>query len=240
MSTSEKPFVIVDAGNTSIKVAQVKNSRIKRVQRFGHISEAISSIPGADIVCASVLSEDFQQIVSENGGSLHQITYQSLLPFKSAYRSMKTIGIDRLCNVAGALKSFKGKNCLIIDIGTCIKFDLISESNVYLGGSISPGIDLRYKALNEHTSQLPLLDLKLNAPIIGEDTKGSMHSGVINGLLHEIEGMISRYEKDFEDLKILITGGDASYFDFPQKSNIFANKNLTLEGIVEIYEINAF
>jgi type III pantothenate kinase len=85
-----------------------------------------------------------------------------------------------------------------------------------------------------------LLDLKLNAPIIGEDTKGSMHSGVINGLLHEIEGMISRYEKDFEDLKILITGGDASYFDFPQKSNIFANKNLTLEGIVEIYEINAF
>ena len=76
--------------------------------------------------------------------------------------------------------------------------------------------------------------------IIGGDTNKSMHSGVINGIQHEIQGMIMRYEKDFGDIKILITGGDASYFEFPQKSNIFANKNLTLDGIVEIYEINAF
>jgi type III pantothenate kinase len=153
---------------------------------------------------------------------------------------METIGIDRLCNVAGAMKTFESEHCLIVDIGTCIKFDFISAKNVYLGGSISPGINLRYRALHEYTSKLPLIDSKANASIIGDSTASSIHSGVINGIMHEIQGIILRYEKDFGQLKILITGGDASYFEFPQKSNIFANKNLTLEGIVEIYEINAF
>ncbi len=239
MSTSEKPFVIVDAGNTSIKVAQVKNSQIQSVKRFDDISDALGSISDTVVVCASVLNENFKQLVIDKGGQFHQVTHQSALPFESAYSSMETIGIDRLCNVAGAMKTFESEHCLIVDIGTCIKFDFISAKNVYLGGSISPGINLRYKALHEFTSKLPLIDSKANASIIGDSTASSIHSGVINGIMHEIQGMILRYEKDFGQLKILITGGDASYFEFPQKSNIFANKNLTLEGIVEIYEINA-
>ena len=239
MSTSEKPFVIIDAGNTSIKVAHVNNGQIQSVNRYPKLADALGSISDADIVCASVINENFKQLFFERAISFHQITHQSLLPFKSAYRSMETIGIDRLCNIAGALKSFKSHNCLVIDIGTCIKFDFISANNIYLGGSISPGIDVRYKSLHEHTSKLPLIASKVNTPIIGDNTKRAIHSGVINGMQYEIQGMILRYEKDFSDLKILITGGDASYFDFPQKSNIFANKNLTLEGIAEIYEINA-
>ena len=239
MTSSEKPFVIVDAGNTSVKVALVKNSQILSVHRFAQVSDALSTISDADVVCASVLNENFRQFFIERGTSFYQITHQSTLPFKSAYGSMETIGVDRLCNMAAAFKLFGSQNCLVVDIGTCIKFDFISENNVYLGGSIAPGIELRYKALYEHTSQLPMLDFKSAVSIIGEDTNKSMHSGVINGIQHEIQGMIMRYEKDFGDLKILITGGDASYFEFPQKSNIFANKNLTLEGIVEIYEINA-
>ena len=240
MTSSEKPFVIVDAGNTSVKVAHVKNSQILSVHRFAQVSDALTTISDADVVCASVLNENFRQFFIERGVSFYQITHQSTLPFKSAYGSMETIGVDRLCNMAAAFKLFGSQNCLVVDIGTCIKFDFISENNVYLGGSIAPGIELRYKALYEHTSQLPMLDFKSAVSIIGEDTNKSMHSGVINGIQHEIQGMIMRYEKDFGDIKILITGGDASYFEFPQKSNIFANKNLTLEGIVEIYEINAF
>ena len=240
MTSSEKPFVIVDAGNTSVKVALVKNSQILSVHRFAQVSDALSTISDADVVCASVLNENFRQFFIERGTSFYQITHQSTLPFKSAYGSMETIGVDRLCNMAAAFRLFGSQNCLVVDIGTCIKFDFISENNVYLGGSIAPGIELRYKALYEHTSQLPMLDFKSAVSIIGEDTNKSMHSGVINGIQHEIQGMIMRYEKDFGDIKILITGGDASYFEFPQKSNIFANKNLTLEGIVEIYEINAF
>ena len=239
MTSSEKPFVIVDAGNTSVKVAHVKNSQILSVHRFAQVSDALTTISDADVVCASVLNENFRQFFIERGTSFYQITHQSTLPFKSAYGSMETIGVDRLCNMAAAFRLFGSQNCLVVDIGTCIKFDFISENNVYLGGSIAPGIELRYKALYEHTSQLPMLDFKSAVSIIGEDTNKSMHSGVINGIQHEIQGMIMRYEKDFGDIKILITGGDASYFEFPQKSNIFANKNLTLEGIVEIYEINA-
>jgi len=239
MSTSEKSFLIVDAGNTSIKVAQVKNSQIDSVKRFDHISDAAGYISDAFVVCASVLNENFKELVIKNGGRFHQVTHQSVLPFKSAYSSMETIGIDRLCNVAAAIKNFESEHCLVVDIGTCIKFDFISAKHVYLGGSISPGVNLRYKALHDYTSKLPLIDLKSNAAMIGDSTNSSIHSGVINGIMHEIQGMILRYEKDFGHLKILITGGDASYFDFPQKSNIFANKNLTLEGIVEIYEINA-
>jgi len=239
MTSSVKPFVIVDAGNTSVKVAHIKNSQIQSVHRFAHVSDALSTISDADVVCASVLNENFKQLFINSGGSFHQITHQSKLPFKSAYGSMETIGVDRLCNMAAAFKLFESQNCLVVDIGTCIKFDFLSENNLYLGGSIAPGIELRYKALHEHTSQLPMLDFKSAAAIIGADTNKSMHSGVINGIQHEIKGMILRYEKDFGDLKILISGGDASYFDFPQKSNIFANKNLTLEGIVEIYEFNA-
>tara|TARA_B100000902_G_scaffold374153_1_gene402866 strand:+ start:134 stop:856 length:723 start_codon:yes stop_codon:yes gene_type:complete len=239
MTSSVKPFVIVDAGNTSVKVAHIKNSHIQSVHRFAHISDALSTISDADVVCASVLNENFKQLFINSGGSFHQITHQSKLPFKSVYGSMETIGVDRLCNMAAAFKLFESQNCLVVDIGTCIKFDFLSENNLYLGGSIAPGIELRYKALHEHTSQLPMLDFKSATAIIGGDTNKSMHSGVINGIQHEIQGMILRYEKDFGDLKILITGGDASYFDFPQKSNIFANKNLTLEGIVEIYEFNA-
>ena len=239
MPTSEKSFVIVDAGNTSIKVAQVKNSQIQSVKRYDHISDAVSSISDTVVVCASVLNEDFKQLVIKNGGRFHQITHQSTLPFKSAYSSMETIGIDRLCNAAAAAKTFESEHCLIVDIGTCVKFDFISAKKVYLGGSISPGINLRYKALHDHTSKLPLIDIKGNAPIIGDSTNSSIYSGVMNGIMYEIQGVILRYQKDFGQLKILITGGDASSFDFPQKSNIFANKNLTLEGIVEIYEINA-
>ena len=239
MSTSEKSFLIVDAGNTSIKVAQVKNSQIDSVKRFDHISNAVGYISDAFVVCASFLNENFKQLVIKNGGRFHQITHQSVLPFKSVYSSMETIGIDRLCNVAAAKKKFESEHCLVVDIGTCIKFDFISAKHVYLGGSISPGINLRYKALHDYTSKLPLIDIKSNAEMIGDSTNSSIHSGVMNGIMHEIQAMILRYEKDFGQLKILITGGDASHFDFPQKSNIFANKNLTLEGIVEIYEINA-
>ena len=239
MSTREKSFLIVDAGNTSIKVAQVKNSQIDSVKRFDHILNAVGYISDAFVVCASVLNENFKQLVIKNGGRFHQITHQSVLPFKSVYSSMETIGIDRLCNVAAAKKKFESEHCLVVDIGTCIKFDFISAKHVYLGGSISPGINLRYKALHDYTSKLPLIDIKSNAEMIGDSTNSSIHSGVMNGIMHEIQAMILRYEKDFGQLKILITGGDASHFDFPQKSNIFANKNLTLEGIVEIYEINA-
>jgi type III pantothenate kinase len=238
MFKPEKDYVIIDAGNTAIKLAIIRNGKLAKVDRFSSLGQIIPFIANKVVVCISVTHQNFKKLVEEHNGLFFQISHNLQLPFKSEYTSMHTIGIDRLCNVAATVAKFPGRNSLIIDIGTCIKFDFLSADNLYRGGSIAPGISLRYQSLHEHTSKLPLLDLKGHTDIIGNNTTRAIHSGVINGIRNEIEGLISRYEHDFDDLQILITGGDASYFDFPQKSNIFANKNLTLEGIVEIYEIN--
>ena len=238
MFNHEKSYVIIDAGNTSIKLAIIENAKIVEVYRLLSLDEIIPFVLKKTVVCGSVTNHDFKGLVEKHGGVYVQITYSVTLPFKSAYTSMETVGIDRLCNIASASSTFPRTNVLVIDIGTCIKFDFLSNHGIYKGGSIAPGISLRYKSLNDYTSKLPLLDIKKPTPLIGANTLHAIQSGIINGMTHEIQGLISRYENDFEDLQILITGGDASYFDFPQKSNIFANKNLTLEGIVEIYEIN--
>jgi type III pantothenate kinase len=219
-------------------LAIIENTKIVAVYRFLFLDDIIPFIEGKTVVCGSVTNHDFKRLVERYGGVYVQITNSITLPFKSAYTSMETVGIDRLCNIAAASSKFHRTNVLVIDIGTCIKFDFLSNQCIYKGGSIAPGISLRYKSLNDYTSKLPLLDLKKPTALIGANTIHAIQSGIVNGMTHEIQGLISRYENDFEDLQILITGGDASYFDFPQKSNIFANKNLTLEGIVEIYEIN--
>jgi type III pantothenate kinase len=144
-----------------------------------------------------------------------------------------------MCNVAGMLKYAKNKNCLSVDIGTCIKFDFITADTAYIGGSIAPGIRLRYQSLNEYTSNLPLLNETTAVSLIGQHTQNSMISGVLNGIRAEITGMIARYEQEYGPIDIYMTGGDAIYFDIPQKNNIFAVENLTLEGAVEIYKLNA-
>ncbi|MEJ6588368.1 MAG: type III pantothenate kinase [Crocinitomicaceae bacterium] len=239
MLEAKKSYLIVDAGNTSIKVALVENQEMGIVHRVKTWGEALEFVKGRHVVLASVLGTEDRSSLKLNVASVHQVTSKSRLPFRSLYTSMDTVGIDRLCNVAAAKLHSSGKNNLIIDIGTCVKFDFLSADGFYHGGSIAPGIDMRYRSLNHYTSKLPLLTFKDKVSLIGENTNASIHSGVINGMTHEIQGMISRYERDFDELQIFLTGGDASYFDFPQKSNIFANKNLTLEGIVEIYKIHA-
>ncbi len=239
MFKAQKSYFIVDAGNTSIKVALVENQNIGTVQRVQTWDEVLKLVKDRHVVLASVLGSEVHSLLQLNTASVYQITSASRLPFKSAYTSMDTVGVDRLCNVAAAKRHFLDNNTLIIDIGTCVKFDLLSSEGTYLGGSIAPGIELRYRSLNDYTNKLPLLDFKGAVPLIGQNTQSSIHSGIINGMSNEIQGMISRYEIDFDQLQVFITGGDASYFDFPQKSNIFANKNLTLEGIVEIYKIHA-
>jgi type III pantothenate kinase len=128
---------------------------------------------------------------------------------------------------------------LSIDIGTCIKFDFLSGDNHYLGGSISPGLKMRFLALHQQTANLPLIETNKNPLLIGQTTAESIQSGVQNGIIAEIFGMIGQYEDQFPDLTVYFTGGDLQNFDFPQKNNIFVDENLTIKGISEIYQLNA-
>jgi type III pantothenate kinase len=159
---------------------------------------------------------------------------QTPLPFINTYRSPGTLGADRVANAAGAISKYPGRNVLVIDTGTCIKMDLVKAEGAYAGGSISPGLNMRYQALHRYTGRLPLLEPEEQATLIGTTTAESIHSGVLNGMVAEIDGLISRYESRFPDLVCLLTGGDHSLFSGKLKSRIFAAPTLTLEGLNSI------
>jgi type III pantothenate kinase len=127
---------------------------------------------------------------------------------------------------------------LVVDLGTCIKCDFMNESQVYEGGSISPGLNMRAKSLQTFTAKLPLIPVHAHSNLIGKNTKESIESGVYNGWKAEITQLIHLYQTKYPDLDVYLTGGDARYFDFEQKSNIFVLEHLTLEGILEIYRLN--
>jgi type III pantothenate kinase len=168
------------------------------------------------------------------------IDQDTTMPFTNYYTSPKTVGMDRLCNAAAVIEKNSASPKLVIDIGTCIKFDFIDEKNVYHGGSIAPGLRLRFNSLHQDTGRLPLLNAT-HEPIslIGNSTAESILSGVQNGIQHEINGMIESYLTQYPDLTIFVTGGDHGYFDFDRKNVIFVDENLTLKGIYAIYSFHA-
>lgn len=136
---------------------------------------------------------------------------------------------------SGAVLYFKNKNRLIIDAGTCITYDFVDNKNTYHGGAISPGLSLRYKSLNNYTAKLPLLENKEIDFLIGRSTNESIYSGVINGVVNEINGFITQYKEIDKDLTIILTGGDADFLAKSIKNTIFANSNFLLDSLNQLY-----
>ena len=128
---------------------------------------------------------------------------------------------------------------MIIDAGSCITYDFINTENEYQGGAISPGIRMRYKALNNLTANLPLLGTEIPNSIIGDSTESSIHSGIIYGVLNEIDGVIANYKEKYPDLTVILTGGDSYFLSKQLKSSIFANSNFLLEGLNHILQFNS-
>lgn len=235
--------IVLDAGNTSIKLARFESSELveRAIFSWENRSELIDYVNGiGDIVgVSSVLSnESTNELVTAIRRAI-LISSNSQIPFKITYKSSETLGIDRLCNAAFMNKHLETEYGICIDVGTCIKFDVFSKSEGYLGGSISPGIRLRYQALNDFTAKLPLLTAKSKTDLLGTSTNNSIQSGVINGINAEINGFVSQYSQRFEHLTFFMTGGDALHFDIHSKNVIFADENLTLKGLHEILLHNA-
>ncbi len=139
------------------------------------------------------------------------------------YRTPETLGLDRLAAVIGANCLFPGKDSVIIDAGTCITYDWVDAGGNYYGGSISPGLNMRYKALNSYTAGLPLLDAdQAFAGSFGNDTTTAIRSGVQNGIKYELMGFINSYKKEGSDMNIVLSGGDSIFFDTLLKNSIFA------------------
>jgi type III pantothenate kinase len=237
--------LVIDFGNTAQKLAVFDGSEIQSVLNFSGITaEDIHGVTQANSpIYASILSSvvDLNEEIEKALSVLTNfmiLDHKTDIPLTNLYRTPETLGKDRIAAVVGASKYFEGKDVLVIDAGTAITFDFITAQKEYMGGAISPGINLRFKALHKFTGKLPLISRKSPEDLIGSSTEGSILSGVMNGVLSEVEGTIEKYRQRFPGLIVVITGGDAAYFVSNLKSNIFAIPNLVLEGLNVILEWN--
>jgi type III pantothenate kinase len=238
--------LIIDVGNTFIKLAVFSNNKLIKKDSVLHDELALSieiflkkhkKISKA--IISSVGKLDTIQINKlKKKVSVLELTSKTKVPFKNLYKTPKTLGVDRIALVSASAFTHPNNNVLIIDAGTCITYDFINHKNEYLGGAISPGIKLRYQTLHNLTANLPLLKIKMPKNLIGTTTKSSIHSGVINGIIMEIDGIVKEYTKKYSDLTVILTGGDAKFLSKRLKSGIFANSNFLLEGLNQILEYN--
>jgi len=150
----------------------------------------------------------------------------------------ETIGADRLALCVAAVELFPQKNNLVIGLGTAITYNFINKYHEFLGGGISPGMEMRFKSLQTFTAKLPLVEKDWNFPLVGYDTRTNILSGVILGMAKEIDGMIDAYKERYGNFNVLLTGGDAPYFVYHLKNKIFANPNLIYQGLYAISECN--
>ena len=245
--------LIIDFGNTFSKVALYKNNKELAIESFRDltlislkafideyflkhdISKGInccivSSVVNYPAEIRNYLQSNFMFI--ELGSNTH-------LPIEIGYKTPGTLGNDRVAAVVAGNSIFPEKDILIIDAGTCITYDFLNKKGKYLGGSISPGFNLRFKALNNYTGNLPLIsNFGKKAELIGNSTANSIKSGVVNGVKAEVDGIINSYLQKYPGIKIIFTGGDINYFDTTTKNNIFAVANLVLKGLNIILDYN--
>ncbi len=231
--------LIIDIGNTFVKYALFKNDKIikffkKSEVDFKFINETISK----NKVNSTIVSSVRKQIDWKIKSKFIELNYKTKLPIKINYKTPKTIGNDRVANIVAASRIYPNENVLVIDAGTCITFDFIDLNNIYVGGRISPGIEMRYKALFNQTDNLPRLSLNEEFNFMGNSTKESIVSGVQNGVLSEVNLIISKLKKENKDLIVIVTGGDTFFFENALKNSIFADENFVLKGLNEILKYN--
>lgn len=239
--------LIIDVGNTFVKLAVFENNvlvhkeivqrefiitQIKAIKdKFESIKKAIlSSVGKLDVKTIKSISKNFDLLI---------LNSDTKLPYISLYETPKTLGVDRIALVCASINQFTNNNVLIIDAGTCITYDFVNSKNQYLGGAISPGLRMRYQSLHNLTANLPLLDVNMPNGIIGNSTTTAIHSGVVYGVLKEIDGVIEVYSEKYLDLTVILTGGDSNFLSKQLKSSIFATPNFLLEGLNFILQFNS-
>jgi type III pantothenate kinase len=237
-------ILVVDVGNTRIKGAVFEGailfeifvfSKMELQKNIENILKKFEKI--TDLVVSSVGDVEKQSFSAYNKVlNVHFLSHEDSFPFNNCYATPKTLGIDRMVLAAGATLQFPNQNRLIIDAGTCVTYDFIDQENNYLGGAIAPGLRLRYEALHNFTAKLPLLSLESPKDFIGTSTSESIHSGVVNGFVYEIDGFIDEYKARYSNFIIILTGGDTDFLAKRLKNTIFANSNFLLESLNQTFQ----
>jgi type III pantothenate kinase len=238
--------LVVDIGNSRAKLAVFRDRELIRSAAFTELQpETVETLIREYQVSSSILSSVTafdEKLVSILENNTRYIRFSSEQPafVRVNYRTPETLGLDRLAGVIAAHALFPEQPALVIDAGTCITYDLVDAEGNYSGGSISPGLDMRLKAMHTFTGRLPLVERSesIEEPF-GRDTRTSMLSGVLEGTWHEVRGFIEAYNREYNGVQVVLCGGDAEFFDTRLKNSIFAHSvkteaHLVLIGLNEV------
>jgi len=235
----------IDIGNSRTKVALFDGEEMTHFEAVQEMTptyiKALLKQHRPVKAIVSAVADHFTELESQLSAQLEQvITFdqETPIPVRNNYQRPDTLGKDRLAAIVGAARLIPGHDVLVIDAGTCITFDFLHNTNQYLGGSITPGIAMRFKALNHFTGRLPQLDGYYSPVLIGSHTAESIKSGVLRGVLAEVQGMIANYRSIYPAVKVVLTGGDSRFFESNLKSKIFAQPKLVLYGLNQILRYN--
>ena len=226
--------LIVDIGNTSTKLAVFKGGNKISVSRINDLSCEEFEKKLTDRKLRKVIVSSVKRLPH----FVNILTYKSKFPFRIEYETPETLGTDRLAGVAGAYNLFPGEDILVIDAGTAITYDFLNGT-VYKGGNISPGIEMRFKALHKFTSRLPLLSVRENFTFPGLNTNDAILAGVLKGSIYEINEYIRTFKKKHKSCKIILTGGDSDYLKDKLNREVTFMSDIVIEGLNYILEYNA-
>jgi type III pantothenate kinase len=235
----------VDIGNTFIKIGGFEDNVLvffaERLALDQLIFLCLKHKPTKIVVCdVAQKATNFIEALANASPALSknilQLTWQTPLPIKNLYETPQTLGMDRLAAVLGAWRLYPNQPCLVIDAGSCVTYDLLTQDSQYAGGSISLGIRMRFRALHEFTAKLPLLEpTPVEVDLVGKNTNSALQSGVIRGFCFEMQGIIAEYQRRFEDLQIILCGGDANFLHFHLNlPEIEVRQTLLLEGLAVV------
>ena len=239
--------LVLDLGNTTGKIAVCDTLKVVEAATYEKItSREISYFhiryPGIEGAVISSVVNDSREIIDYLRtlySTCIELNHFTPIPLKNLYQTPETLGYDRIAAAVGAYTIYPEKNVLVIDAGTAITYDVVTSKGEFLGGNISQGVDIRFKALNKYTMRLPHLERpETIPPLLGSSTREAIQSGVVNGLLFEMDGFIGAISKEHPDLQVVLSGGDAKYFVGKLKNSIFVDPNLNLIGLNRILEHN--
>ncbi|MEO9482671.1 MAG: type III pantothenate kinase [Ekhidna sp.] len=234
---SEKlEVILVDIGNSAIKTTEVIDGDFKNIQTWRNLVEMLAKYHDSPMMVSSVKRMENETLEKYDAKIL---THRTRLPITLNYETPETLGSDRIAAAVGACELFPEKDNLVVDLGTCMTIDLIDRAGVFQGGVISPGLPMRMKAMADYTDQLPDISeewKELKGEQLGKTTKECLFSGAVWGILHEINGVFQTLEQDFTSLNMILTGGDAHFFESKLKAHIFAGSKIVQKGLYRIWK----
>ena len=234
--------MVIDAGNSLTKIGIFEKDRLHRKEEFTspeEVKKFLHAFPVQHLILGSVTRVQEEILLfAKVSGTQMILTHNLPIPITNTYATPETLGVDRLAAACGAWLHYPREASLVIDAGTCINYEFINANGEYIGGAISPGVNMRFQSMHQLTARLPSISPRQGVSLVGNSTASCLQSGVMNGVLEEINGISARYRKDHPGIRVILTGGDAHFFEILMKPPIFVAPDLVLQGLNSILSHN--